>query len=54
MGKKVRIRYWEQQSFDTGRWNVTEPMSRKHAKELLRTHIFERGEIVSVNVPQEG
>ena len=43
----VRIRYWYQETTESGRWCLTGLMSEESAHKIIRAGILERGEIVS-------
>ena len=41
----VRIRYWVQDTMDSGSWHLTGLMSRKTAEKLINDNIVESGVI---------
>lgn len=43
---KVKIKYWQQETLESGRWVKTDYMDINIAKELIGMDVFERGEIV--------
>ena len=42
----VRIKYWQQETMESGRWVLTGLMSVKSAKVLIDSKSLERGRIV--------
>jgi len=42
----VRIRYWKQETMESGGWMLTEPMSQFTALKLIEAHAYEQAEIV--------
>ena len=45
----VRIKYWLQETLESGRFVLTRPMTKKGAKTLLNSGLVESGEIVSAH-----
>jgi len=42
--KGVRIKYWQQDTIETGHWQLTGLLRLKDAKKFL--HLYDRGEII--------
>jgi hypothetical protein len=42
----VRIKYWHQDTAESGRWCLTGLMSVDTAKKMLESNVFERPQIV--------
>lgn len=42
----VRIRYWQQETIESGRWMLTSPIDKRLAEKLLEDGIYEQAEIV--------
>jgi hypothetical protein len=45
MTEIVRIRYWQQETMDSGGWRLTEPMSKPTAEKLIESQVYEQAEI---------
>jgi len=46
MTEVVRIRYWQQETMESGGWSLTEPMSQYTAEKLIEAQVYEQAEIV--------
>ncbi len=46
MKEVVQIRYWQQETMDSGGWRLTEPMSQSTAEKLIEAQVYEQAEIV--------
>jgi hypothetical protein len=44
--KIVRVRFWQQETDESGRWLVTEPMSIETAEKLIAQGIYDTPDIV--------
>jgi len=42
----VKIKHWQQDTIEAGRWRYTDSMPRGTAQKLIEERIFERAEIV--------
>ena len=42
----VRIRYWRQETMESGGWMLTETMSQFTALKLIEENVYEQAEIV--------
>jgi hypothetical protein len=51
MSDKVRIRYWVQETMESGVWHLTSPLPADIAGEIVSA--FEQGEIVPESALQE-
>jgi len=53
--KMVSIKYWVQETMESGRWIITKPMCESTAKTVVDRRIFDRAEILEVegNQPLE-
>jgi len=45
MTEIVRIRYWQQETMESGGWRLTEPMSKPTAEKLIEAQVYEQAEI---------
>jgi len=47
--ESVKIKYWQQETIEFGRWVETEPMPRRVAESILCPQNFPRGEILEAD-----
>ena len=45
--KAVRIKYWVQDTIETGHWELTGLLKEKDAEKTV--HLYERGEVIDNN-----
>jgi hypothetical protein len=53
-GECVCIRYWHQETTESGGWRYTDPMTRATAERLLDTDVYEDGTIVPLTITKQG
>jgi hypothetical protein len=49
--EKVMIRYWSQDTIESGHWEETALIPRNIAEKMIEYGVFERGEIVADHIP---
>jgi hypothetical protein len=50
MTELVQIRYWCQETMESGRWVTTETMDKDIAEKLIESRVYERAEIVAIGM----
>jgi hypothetical protein len=52
-GRRVCIRYWHQETIESGGWRYTDPMTRATAEKLLETGVYDNGAIEPVTTTNQ-
>jgi len=53
MGQLVRIKFWHQETMESGRWCLTAPMSEESAKRIIDNNWYESPVIVPLENKQD-